>query len=103
MKKQSVNKMLVLLAFLTLPSIGQCAALSASEIESVRAVLRGLNVDEASMSNKDLENLRDQGLTEQSSSEVSMTCDAYPGPNPSKQIMTCGGGSHGSDRDPIRF
>ncbi|GEM_PF-4347489 len=77
----------------------QARPLDASEMNNVREVLRALDIDESKLSNQMIEELRKQGhdlkFYDDAKSEYqkkSLEGEVY---------MTCGGGSHGSDRDPV--
>lgn len=91
----------VILAAVALAAVqnAQARPLDASEMNNVREVLRALDIDESQLSNQMIEELRKQGQ------DLKFYDDAkseYQQKSQEGEIyMTCGGGSHGSDRDPV--
>nr|BFD62391.1 hypothetical protein BdHM001_10720 [Bdellovibrio sp. HM001] len=99
MEKQKINKLLAMAIVLATAPFAHAASLSASEISSVRGVLRALNVDESQLSNQDIEALRNQGneICSYEKSKAEFQEKALDG----SIYRTCGAGSHGGDGDPV--
>lgn len=99
MKKQTMNKALVMAVVLATSTLAEARALSAVEVHSVRGVLRALNIDESQLSNQDIEQLREQGMQirfyEKSKAEYEQKL------RDGSIYRTCGAGSHGGDGDPV--
>lgn len=71
-------------------------SLSASDFESIRGVLRALNVSEGAFSNEEIQVLRDSGLSDEylESSRAQLLAS----PNSQSVELTCGTGTHGGGR-----
>ncbi|AHI05747.1 hypothetical protein BDW_06205 [Bdellovibrio bacteriovorus W] len=99
MKKQTTNKALVMAVVLATGAYAEAQALNSIEVQSVRGVLRALNIDESQLSNQDIEQLKDQGnrlrFYEKSKAEYEQKL------RDGTIYRTCGAGSHGGDGDPV--
>lgn len=99
MKANSFNKTIIAMVILAAAPYAQAKSLSRSELSSVRGVLRAMNINEAQLSNEDIQALRSQG-DEIRSYEKSKS-DFLQKASSGEVYMTCGGGSHGSGKDPV--
>jgi hypothetical protein len=99
MKVSSVNRVLMAAITLAAAQYVKASPLSISEINNVRGVLRAMNVDESQLSNEVLEALRNQG--QQLRNYEKSKSDFYNKSSEGEINMTCGGGSHGSGKDPV--
>lgn len=99
MKMVNFNKSLIAAIILATASYANAGALSSSEIKAVRGVLRALNINEAQLSNEEIEVLRNQGdeLRSYEKSKSNYLQKASDG----LIYRTCGAGSHGGDGDPV--
>lgn len=97
MKALTLTKLTVSLLLVAMSPYAKAASLSGKDIQNIRSVLRGMNVDERYISNSQLEMLHKQG-----SPQFDQHQQEYNNRLDGQEIqMTCGGGSHGSDRDPV--
>lgn len=99
MKKQTMNKALVMAVVLATGTLAEARALSSVEVQSVRGVLRALNIDESQLSNQDIEHLRDQGSHLRSYEKAKAEYEQKL--RDGSIYRTCGAGSHGGDGDPV--
>ncbi|MNJ92617.1 hypothetical protein D3C87_102910 [compost metagenome] len=99
MKKANFSKLLVVSVLLAAAPYAKAQSLGSSEIESVRGVLRALNINESQLSNEDIEALRNQGNVIRSYDESKG--DLIQKIQGGEVYLTCGAGSHGGDRDPV--
>lgn len=61
MKKQTMMKTMLFVAALTIGGNAQAVSLTTAEVNTVRSVLRALNIDESKLSDKEIEIMSDQG------------------------------------------
>ncbi|ASD64303.1 hypothetical protein [Bdellovibrio bacteriovorus] len=99
MKVQNFNKVLVMAIVVAAAPFAQASSLTGSELNSVRGVLRAMNIDESQLSNEEIEALRQRGseIRSYEKSKADLLEDAKDG----SIYRTCGAGSHGGSGDPV--
>ncbi|MFS4460546.1 hypothetical protein [Bdellovibrio sp. HCB2-146] len=96
MNSLKVSKLTISLILLAISPYAKASQLTNKDFKNIRTVLRGLNINESSISDVQIQMIHNNG------SQFNQNLEEYNQRLDSGEVqLTCGGGSHGSGKDPV--